>query len=219
MRNVVIAAVVLVLAVAVAQPVMAQSYMLGYTGSGSFMMSPVTYSGTFMFGGSGAWTWTFDDSLWPSPADSTARFDYIWETFFADNYDNTPGAEAWYGYFNGTTLPTAPRFSYDMTTPNGHVEGTMAVVILIRDWYADGILQQNEKHRNSNMSGTFSVEPAFGTGYFQDKCGHGSLSTGNFNFVNPPTLDSITATGQMQIYNCPSPVEDATWGAIKALYR
>ena len=219
MRNLVITAVVLVLALAFAQPVLADAYMLGYSGSGSFMMSPVVYSGTFMFGGAGTWTWTIDDSLWPSASDSTARFNYIWETFFAGNYDDTVGAEAWYGYFDGNTLPTAPRFSYNMTTPSGHVEGTMAVVILIRDWYADGILSQNEKHRNNNLSGTFSVDPMLGTGYFFEKCGHGSFSTGNFNFVNPPLLDSITATGQMQIYACPSPVENETWGAIKALYR
>ncbi len=28
-------------------------------------------------------------------------------------------------------------------------------------------------------------------------CGNGSLSAGNFNFKNPPTLDSLTPNGQI----------------------
>jgi hypothetical protein len=66
-------------ALLVVQPASADSaYQVGMNGSGSLMMSPVVYSGNFMFGLVGTWEITLDDSMWPSDADSTARFNYIW---------------------------------------------------------------------------------------------------------------------------------------------
>jgi hypothetical protein len=68
------------------------------------------------------------------------------------------------------------------------------------------------------MSATLSINPDLGTGSFAELCGHGSVSSGNMNFVNPPAVDVLQIVGQLQTYTCPSPVEDATWGSIKALY-
>ncbi|MFH1866230.1 MAG: hypothetical protein ABIK85_10130 [Candidatus Eisenbacteria bacterium] len=220
MKRLTCAVVVLAFALLVVQTAAADdSYMVGMQGLGSFMESPIVYSGNFMFGLVGSWEITVDDSMWPDPADSTARFDYIWDTFFAGHYLDVTGAESWTGYFNGATLMATPHFRFDLVSPAGVLEGDITFSILVRDWYADEILSQQEKHDNLNMSSTVSVNPALGQGYFANTCGHGSVSSGNFNFHNPPMKDDLQIVGQLQTYTCPSPVEDSTWGAMKALYR
>ncbi len=220
MKRLTCAAVVLASALLGVQTAAADdSYMVGMQGVGSLMMSPVIYSGNFMFGLTGTWEITLVDSLWPDASDSTARFDYIWETFFADNYIDTWGAESWTGHFDGATLPAPPHFRFDTTSPAGAIEGDISFSILVRDWYADQILSQQEKHHNLNLSATLSVNPDLGEGYFEDTCGHGSVSSGNFNFHNPPMYDDLQIVGQLQTYTCPNPVEETTWGAVKALFR
>jgi len=220
MKRLTFAVVVLAFALLVVQTAAADdSYMIGMQGVGSLMKSPVVYSGNFMWGLVGSWEITLDDSMWPDPADSTARFDYIWDTFFADHYLDTWGAESWTGHFNGATLLETPHFRFDSISPAGVIEGDITFSILVRDWYADGILSQQEKHHNLNLSATVSVNPGLGQGYFEDTCGHGSISSGNFNFLNPPLDDSLQIVGQLQTYTCPSPVEEVTWGAVKALFE
>ncbi|MBN2565458.1 MAG: hypothetical protein JXB46_07080 [Candidatus Eisenbacteria bacterium] len=219
MKRLMLVCLLFAFALLVVQPASADSaYQVGMNGSGSLMMSPVVYSGNYMFGLVGSWEITLDDSLWPSAADSTARFNYIWDHFFAANYNNVVGGEHWLGYFNSSTLTAPPHFRFDLVSPAGVMEGDITFTVLVRDWYADGILSQSEKHRNLNLSATLSINPDLGTGEFEDLCGHGSVSSGNFNFVNPPTLDVLQLVGQIQTYTCPSPVEDTTWGAIKALF-
>ena len=220
MRKLTFAAALLAFALLVVQPAAADTtYSLGMNGLGSLMKSPVVYSGTFLYGFAPTDTWeiTVDDSTWPDPADSTARFNYIWDNFFADNYQDITGGENWKGYFNSSTLPSTPQFEFN--TASGVIAGDITFTILIRDWYADGILSQDEKHDSSNLSATLNINPGLGTGSFVNVCGHGSVSTGAFNFVNPPTDDSVQIFGQLQTYTCPSPVEDISWGAIKALYE
>jgi hypothetical protein len=220
MKRLTYAVVVLAFALLVVQTAAADdSYMVGMQGLGSLMESPIVYSGNFMFGLVGSWEIAVDDSMWPDPADSTARFDYIWDTFFAGNYVDVTGAESWTGYFNGATLMATPHFRFDTMSPAGVLEGDITFSILVRDWYADGILSQQEKHDNLNMSATVNVNPGLGQGDFENTCGHGSVSSGNFNFHNPPMRDNVQIVGQLQTYTCPSPVEDSTWGAMKALYR
>lgn len=220
MKRLTFAFVVLAFALLVVQTAAADdSYMVGLQGLGSLMETPVVYNGNFMFGLVGSWEITIDDSMWPDPADSTARFDYIWATFFADNYINTTGAESWMGYFNGATLMATPHFVFNSVSPVGVLEGDITFTILVRDWYADESLSQQEKHDNLNLSATVNVNPSLGTGYFVDTCGHGSISSGNFNFHNPPQKDNLQIVGQLQTYTCPSPVEESTWGAMKALFR
>lgn len=220
MKRLTFAAVVLAFALLVVQTAAADdSYMIGMQGVGSLMKSPVIYSGNFMFGLVGTWEITLVDSMWPDPADSTARFDYIWVNFFADNYIDTWGAESWTGHFDGVTLMAPPHFRFDTISPAGAIEGDISFSILVRDWYADQILSQQEKHHNLNLSATLSVNPDLGEGYFEDTCGHGSVSSGNFNFHNPPMDDDVQIVGQLQTYTCPSPVEETTWGAVKALFQ
>ena len=219
MRKLTFAAALLAFALLVAPPAAAVEYTdLGMMGDGSLMMSPVEYGGMFIAGfPGGSWEITLDDSTWPDAADSTARFDYIWEHFFADNYDTLPGGQHWMGYFNSSTLPATPHFVF--TTMSGVLEGDITFTIMIRDWYSDGVLSQDEKHDPSNLSATLSVDSDLGTGDFVDVCGHASISTGAFKFINPTTLNSVQIFGQLQTYACPSPVEDRTWGTIKALYE
>jgi hypothetical protein len=198
----------------------AETYVPLLDGGGGMMLNGAVYQGDILAGGiTGDWSLDFDDSLWPDDSDSTARFDYIWTTFFADNYDGTAGQESWRGYFDGTTLPTAPRMSFFTAVPGGDLVTNASVTVLIRDDNGDEMLQQSEKHGNSQVAITVSVETPLCTGYFEDYCGNGSFGSGNFNFVNPPTEDGIMFNGQLQVFYCGSPVEESSWGTIKALFH
>ena len=214
MTRLVIAAVILTMLLVT--PAAALSGNFAYMGSGSLMTSPVVYSGSFTYGVAGTWEWQIDDSTWPSDADSTARFDYIWDTYFADNYDDSdPGAEAWIAHIPGT-------FTFDLTSPDaGHFEGSIDVVITVRDrdLPVDGVLSMSEKHHTNILNANFLLDPDLGTGAFVDHCGNGSLGTYKFKFVNPPDINSINGSGQYTTYECQSPVEEGSWGTIKALYR
>jgi len=188
-------------------------------GIGGMMLDGADYSGAVSLQMAGTWTLDVDDSLWPDESDSTARFDYIWDTFFAANYDGTPGQQSWRGYFDGATLPSVPKLTLDTTYPGGVLVSNASFVVLVRDYYGDGELSQIEKHHACQVSMTISVETPLCTGYFVDYCGDGSLGAGNFNFINPPDPDEITFFGQVQVWFCGAPVEDSTWGSIKALYQ
>lgn len=196
-------------------------YNIQLSGSGGFMLNGADYNGTIDSGMAGTWTLDVDDSLWPDESDSTARFDYIWSTFFAGNYNDITGAEHWTGYFNAATLPSSPLMTLDTTTPGGVLGMNTSFTVKVRDYFADGLLSQDEKHHTCQMSFTFSVETPLGTGTFLDHCGDGSSSNGSFNFVNPPTEDLLEFPffGQLNVWFCGAPAEDGTWGTIKALYR
>lgn len=197
-----------------------ENYVVHLDGTGGFMLDGADYTGGISVGMLGDWTLDVDDSLWPDQSDSTARFDYIWDTFFASNYVSTSGAESWQGFFDGSTLPSTPRLYLYATSP---VEGVLVFnatfVVLVRDYYADGLLSQYEKHHNSQVSMTLSVETPLCSGAFADYCGSGSGSSGNLNFVNPPTEDSILLIEQLDVVYCGAPVDEGSWGTIKALYR
>ena len=199
----------------------ADSYMIQLTGSGGLMLNGADYSGTIDAGMAGTWTLELDDSLWPDDSDSTARFDYIWSTFFADNYNGTTGGEHWMGYFTAETLPSSPLLTLDTSVPGGVLGMNTSFTVQVRDYYADGVLSQYEKHHSCQMAFTYSVETPLGTGAFTDYCGEGSGSNGSFNFVNPPAADQLEFPffSQLNLWFCGAPVEDSTWGAIKALFR
>jgi hypothetical protein len=232
MKRLALAVTALAIVLFVVAPAGATQFQPGSSGLGSFMKSPVTYEFSFLFGMTGTWSFTIDDSLWPDPSDPDARFDYIWDTFFAGNYDATPGAEAWRGYFDGLTLPSTPTFEMDVLStipPNmvGTLGGNITITIQVRDFVADGVLSEAEKYNNLGFNCTLIISPSLGTGDFVNMCGTGSMAafalTGGdekrFNFVYPPDDDALELLGQMIIEPCPSPVEDSSWGTIKALYR
>ena len=217
MKKLAMSVVVLACVLFVAQSAGATDYSIGLMGSGSLMKNGATYSGTFMYGMTGTWTIDVNDSLWPDESDSTARWNYLWSNFFT--YDDTPGAQAWFGDFDTNTLVEVPTFEFVTTSPGGITAGQCTFRIMLRDWNGDGLLSQSEKHRDSMIVYTFSVNPNLGTGSFADWCGHAPLSSGNFRFVNPPQDNVIQIVGSFHTEECPSPVEDTTWGTIKALYQ
>jgi len=214
-RLTIVAAMLTLLLVA---PAAALTGNYAYSGSGNLIdldPTPIVYSGVFTYGAAGTWQWEIDDSAWAG-ADSTSRFDYIWSTYFAGNYDDTtPGAEAWTGYFPGT-------FQIDLTSPDaGHMEGSIDIAITIRDrdLPVDGILSMSEKHHINLLNADYLLDPDLGTGAFTDHCGNGSLGTYQFKFINPPYVNTIGGSGLYSSYQCQSPVEDSSWSMIKALYR
>jgi hypothetical protein len=199
----------------------ADVYNIQLSGTGGFMLNGADYSGNIDAGMAGTWTLEIDDSLWPDQSDSTARFQYIWDTFFAANYNNTVGGEHWLGHFNSSTLPSTPLMTLQTTSPGGDLAMNTSFTVLVRDYYADGLLSQYEKHHDCQMNFTFSVETPLCTGSFEDHCGTGSSSNGSFNFVNPPEEDALEFPffGYLDVWFCGAPVEESTWGNIKALYR
>ena len=219
MRSVAIA-LLLVLALL---PVQANAdvYSLQLSGTGGFMLDGADYTGNIDAGMAGTWTLQMDDSLWPDASDSTARFDYIWSTFFADNYSDIPGGETWTGFFSSSTLPSTPLMVFDTTVPGGVLGANATFTVKVRDYNGDGVLSQSEKHHACQMNFTFSVETPLCTDSFYDHCGTGSSSNGSFNFVNPPEADTLEFPffAYLDVWPCGAPVEEGSWGTIKALYR
>jgi hypothetical protein len=218
MATIAVAAVAVLLGSSVAGA--QDTYMLN--GSGSWLLDDPTYSG-MMFPGFdlvGTFTIEIDDSAWPvEGATDPTRFEHIWDTYFAGNYDATPDAEAWYGTFDGLTMPSTPQFEFNTTTPGGILAGDITIVILIRDWNANGVLDESERYQNQQFAGTLNVNDSLGTGAFTDLCGFGALSTGVFNFVDPPGVDTAQFPGEVSLHPCSAPVESSTWTMIKSLYQ
>jgi hypothetical protein len=197
---------------------MIELYNMQLDGTGGLMLDGVEYKGDIVFGMVGTWTLEVDDSLWPDASDTVARFDYIWKTFFAASYDTTAGQESWRGYFDGSTLPSVPRLTLHTDDPGGELVSNASFVVLMRDYNGDGVLSQSEKHHTCQLSMTCSVETPPCTGHFYDYCGNGSLGSGNFNFTNAPSADTMTLVSQFKVWYCGTPVSRSSWGAIKARF-
>jgi hypothetical protein len=192
-------------------------YFYSYQGTGSLLTTPAQYSGTFLFGISGTWLFVVDDSAWP-PADSVqARWDYIWNNYFV--YTAAPGAEGWIGTFDGSTLPSTPVFTFNLTGPDvGTLGGNITFDLLVRDDSpTDGIPQEVERDQ-IQMDALLIINPVYGTGDFVNICGSGSMG-GTLNHNFPPGYDTISGMGQLSTNPCPAPVEKSTWGSIKAMYK
>jgi hypothetical protein len=219
MATVISGLLAMLLAASVAGAQIHYDYMLN--GSGSLLLDDPTYSGTFLYGMQGTWSISIDDTGWPGQNDvAPTRFEHIWDTFFAPNYDATPGARAWYGYFDGLTLASTPQFVFDTMVPGGILAGDITIVIMVRDSDNDGVLDDAEKYAAQQYVATLSVNPSLATGAFVDLCGDGALSSGAFNFVDPPDVDTAQFPGIVDLDDCPpQPVEPVTWSTVKALYR
>jgi len=218
MRKLAIAAVAVVLALALAAPASAQMKFMVGSGTGSLLVSPVVYSGTFQPGSqlTGDWVITIDDTGWPTT--EPERFNYIWNTFFVPNYTTIPaGSEKWTGKFNAQTLPTAPQFWFEETGGGAYtLGGNITLNILVRDFEVDEYLSGYEKDHDHNFNSTLNPSCDNSTGLYDNTYGTGSLSGGDQNFT---TADAIEFVGQVMLSPCESPVESTTWGSIKALYE
>jgi hypothetical protein len=211
-----LASFVLVLSV----PVLVAGFEFDYEIYGNILQSPVVYDGGGLTsGGDGYFDFDLNDAGWPT-GDPNARFDYIWATYFADNYDaSTPGAYKWVGQFVG-------RFHLQVANAepgyNGYCEGTLRAKITVRDNNPqNGILDYAEKWGDHLFDGRLSKlcdDP--GTGEMANTWGWGAVASNYFNFVLPPDLDHLYDGGNLTlIADCPVATEPTTWGSIKALYR
>jgi hypothetical protein len=192
-------------------------------GTGNLLKSPVIYTGIFPIAGyvEGTWWFQIDDTGWPDPADPDARFDYIWAEYFADNYGEDHLGKKWQGDFENATfgqdITPCAGFPY-----GGHLGGSFRVTITIRDQDGDQVLDPVEKSANASMNGDSLHEADEGTGDFENLCGFGSMASTKFNFVYPPDDDELSFPGSgwyITTTTCQSPVEQTSWGAIKALFE
>lgn len=198
----------------------AEGYLLN--GTGSWLLDDPTYSGVMLPGNDlvGTFTIEIDDSAWPGETDiDPTRFEYIWTTYFAGNYNPAPDAEAWYGYFDSATMPSVPQFVFNTSTPGGILAGDISIVIQVRDVDADTVLDDTEKYASHQFTGTLNINENLATGAFVNQCGYGALGSGVFNFVDPPGVDSAQFPGEVTLHPCSAPVESSTWSMIKELYR
>jgi hypothetical protein len=198
-----------------------------YSGTGSLLKSPVIYSGTMSIIAEGTWWFQIDDTSWEDTSDPDARFDFIWDRFFAPNYGSDILGKKWSGYFEAATAvpygDDPPTFGMDFTSSSGfpysgHIGGSIRITITVRDSNGNGVLDPGEKAANGSMNADTLHEPGEGTGDFTGLCGFGSLGANDFNFVYPDDDDSIQNGWYVTTKTCESPVEEHSWGAIKALF-
>jgi hypothetical protein len=199
-------------------PSLALGWAFDYEIYGSILESPVEYDGGgLLSGGDGIFEFVLDDTGWPLPPH--ARFDHIWVTYFADNWDNSsPGAYKWVGQIPGTFYLEASNAPIGY---NGWCEGTIMAKITVRDLDEDGILDYNEKWADHLFDGRLSklCDHSAG-GEMAYKWGWGALASNYFNFALPPARDTLYNGGNLTLMpGCTTANEPSCWGSIKALYR
>ena len=189
-----------------------------FSGTGNLMVSPVVYSGTVDAGEpllvGGDWLISIDDTGWPSDADQNVRWDYIYTTYFAPNFN--PYVFSWTAIFNGLTTASVPQWSAGKA-PTGDLVGTAEVQLTIQDFDFDAVIDPDERMLML-LSGTIIVVKN-GTGIWAGYCGLGSYS-GSTENVDPWNFadDSVAGSAVLDIEDCSLPTETVTWGQVKATY-
>jgi len=198
-------------------------------GTGSFMDSPPYFIGDIINGtlAPGTFWISFNDDGWPEDDPGTPeneRWDYIFSHFFS--YDTTTGAEAWDGYFppqsSGEEKPKWRFYTAAGDTLGGDCIG---FVITIRDYDADGVVDDNE-YQAKVISSNLVAYINYSSGCFHNYCGQGNFS-GTMNVVSAPWEEELyvpsasSASGRLLLRddNCVTGVENRSWGAIKSIYR
>jgi hypothetical protein len=192
------------------------------TKRGGILENTPAYKGPLTGGGSG-WIWfELYTPGWPDTTDPTARFNYIWQTYFAPNYDSsTPGAYKWVGQLPGQFYlhTTSAPIGY-----NGWFLGSINAKITVRDFNENGTLELWEATKQQLFDGRLSklcTDP--GGDEMDCKWGWGALASNYFSFFppDPPGVDTLYDGGNLTLTatGCASSAEPASWGAIKALYR
>jgi len=188
-------------------------------GMGSLLESPVVFEGWINSGpmSPGWFMIMIDDSAWPPDTDKTARWNYLVSTFFS--YDATPGGEHWDGYFpmNGSAYPVVTwRFTKDLDKLGGIVR---YLIITIYDSDHDGHVDQNELATQA-IAANFHCHIEQSMGIYSGWCGTGPAN-GTLSNFDPNQDDIFTISyGSLTLrdFGCSVPVEETTWGAVKALY-
>jgi hypothetical protein len=210
-------------AILILTPVIAFGWNFDYEVYGSILQSPATYNfGGLTSGGDGSFEFTLDDTGWP--VDPVARFDHIWVTYFADNYDTTVAtAYKWVGQIPGRFYIEATNAPYGY---NGWCEGSINAKITVRDLDEDGVLDPEEKWGEHLFDGRLSKLCDYpdgdrGGGEMADKWGWGAVASNFLSFKMPPQLDTLYNGGNLTLTStgCETANSPASWGSVKALYR
>jgi len=187
------------------------------TGTSNFMVSPVVFDGTVTAGEplllGGYWTLSVDDTGWPADTDKQARWDYIAATYYYPNYDPSGN---WTATFDGNTTASPPNWATGSGA--GSMTGTATLQLTILDFDFDQVIDPDERAFNV-FSGTLIVVKN-GEGVFAGSCGLGSYS-GSLSNSDPMNFvdDDFSGTTVLDVEDCSVPVEEVTWGHIKANYR
>ncbi len=199
----------------------ASGYTLYYgSGNGDFMDVPPVFTGGMDPGGditAGSWTITITDDGWPT--DPIDRAAYIWDTFYAPNY--TPGTPGfWKGYFDTDHGLSAMNALQIVDETGGGVIGTMggvcSVEIQVEDSNSNGILDEGEFCSGSLTGLVIIIRD--GSGIYDGMCGTGNYF-GSYVKDCPGTYETWQFGMYLFLSDCSSPVEEASWGSIKALYQ
>ncbi|MFH1312918.1 MAG: hypothetical protein ABIJ00_06785 [Candidatus Eisenbacteria bacterium] len=194
-------------------------YML-FSQPGGIVNSAAVYEGTITSGGVGTFRITLNDTGWP--VDPVLRFNHIWTTYFAANWDSAGGQAKWVGqipgrfYINATSAP----IGY-----NGWCEGSINAKITVRDLNKNQILDAAELAKQHLFDGRLSKlcdypdgDPAGGE--MADKWGWGAVASNYFSFEATPVDTIYNGTNlTLTTMGCVSDVEPTTWGSVKSLYR
>lgn len=190
-----------------------------FEGLGNLVLdSPPVYMNDIIAGSpqvvGGTWWWQIDDSAWPPPSDPNGRWDYIFNNYFV--YTPGPGAN-WTAVFDGNTLPAKPI--WELSHPvNGTMGGTLVWTVTILDWNANGTLELDERTFGT-FSGTILVMK-YGTGNFAKYCGSGAFN-GAYTNADPLNYadDFLEGHTILDLINCMIGTEEASWSALKQMYR
>ena len=194
--------------------------------------SPAFYTGTLTSGGTGVVEIWWDDSLWPTDPDE--RFDYLWTTYFADNYEVgvNPIPSKWVGMIPGWVYISSSGAPVGY---NGECVCYIRAYITVKDWDWDTELDDWElKMKQHLFNGNLSkLCDYYESGEMVATMGSGSMSSNYFSFYpeyiasypNPTSVpvDTLYSVGVPAVLNlypfCNTSVEESSWGSIKALYR
>jgi hypothetical protein len=205
------------------------------TGSGALAQPTVGYDGmvdqtqSYPFPqidfATGTFSISIDDTGWPGDNPGTLltneRWVYVFATYFT--YVNTAGSEHWEGYFP-VQGGTDPEVDWTFITGEGYkLGGTMNLTLTISDTDADGFADAGELATIA-IAGNVFCKAVYSTGEFLGYCGSGSMNgmMNAYDQGNPPMgAYDVTGTGgtfSLNNTNCQVPVEEKTWGAVKAIY-
>jgi hypothetical protein len=176
--------------------------------------SPVVYHGTITVGGlaPGTWAISVPDAGWPSIGDPAARWAYIWNTYYAPNYNVQD--MVWTATFQDC--------SFDLVhTGAGTLRGVGDITFQILD---DGNQIVDPWECSDGVSGAIIIIHE-GTGQYAELCGNGSYSgfySRSCELVpgQPDYMyDDVNFIMTLWLEECGMATDASTWGAVKALFR
>jgi len=222
MRALTIAVAVLFVALAATASANTFIWFTG-VGNGDFMDHPPTFTGGMEPPGDildGQWTITVPDDGWP--LDPVERYAYIWDTFYAPNYQ--PGSPGfWKGYFDAehnSEMNALEIIDNDPTSGpipgTGTMTGVCTLEIQVEDTNSNGVLDEGE-FCDGPLTGLVIIIRE-GTGVYDGWCGTGNYY-GSYVKDCPGTYETWNFGMYLWIDDCSTAVEPTTWGAIKALYQ